>query len=1216
MLSGDCSVQSVDLLAMACQKLALTRVPACVKDSELRYVAVSPAFAALYGCPADAFKGRTDEELLDGWKDETRDSIERRAIVFGQDGTAEAALGKAGVTHRLQVEQFICDRGDIFIFERCDEVEPAVPVPATRLAQNAVADDDDRNFLSLIESALTHLDAGILILNPRDIVVYANDTMKNMHRRFMGTIQVGESLAKALGRAAANGIAPGVDCADEKACADWVEGRLAGYRVAHFEDVFETSDGRFLRMVNRRLPNGYMVGLHLDITESKEREALLIRQKEEVSLYKAILDALPVPVFARDENHVMAYANEVELGMGLAGKRGAETVGHDETAVFGDEAEAYFEENERVLKTGVVSEREVPMKLKNGGELPILLRVSRTRLPDGRRYVVGSLTDISALKEREIEIEQARSNAEAARQQLLDIINSIDTGIIVVRQDDLSIELANTHVLAKWKDTPLEDLIGRKFFEMMDYNDTTGRFDIGPGQLEAAKQHWSDQIKAGHVPLREVTTNDGEIYLVQGQQVAGGRLVLTYNDITQLRQQDRVIDEAHAKLAETGSLMNEALVAMAQGLVLLTDGRIRIFNEAVTRLLDLPEGMVKVGGGWQDIFTFCAARGDFGEEPNAFLEGISDRARRREVIDTNFSIGGSRWIRLEARPTAANDVIVLLTDVSELRSRQSELERLLARAEKADRAKSDFLAGVSHEIRTPMNGVLSMAELLARSNLDSRQKTYVDAIGKSAKALMTVINDILDFSRLESGSLELRPVNFNPLESVDDVVALFAVKAEEKGLDLVVTASPDTPHRVHGDALRFRQMVFNLVNNAVRFTERGHVEVRLSNGEPIDGRSTLKLEIEDTGIGIREDRLKTIFEKFARASISNGTHNEGLGLGLATAESLVRLFGGKIEATSEMGRGSTFTLKLPLATVEPASGSGGLQYSKPGEAHVVVVDAVAVRRESMVATLSGWGFDAIGAESGDEAIAIIEAAKAADIAIDAAIVSGGLPERGAARFTESLRSCERLSGVQVILVTSALPEALHMSSEIAAEAQLQRPVRSSLLFGTLCDLLAGKRQRAPAQSASPAAKAEPASAGPVEILVAEDNEINIMVYEQILSQMGCSYRIARDGEMAVKMWAQLRPQVVVMDVAMPVMDGLAATAAIREAEARCGLDRTPIIGATAHSLDTDRNACLDAGMDDYLAKPISPERLSSKIDTWRAIVKGEASIPKDFIQSA
>lgn len=1202
-------MQSVDLLAIACQKLALTRVPACIKDSELRYVAVSPTFAALYGCDTAAFKGRTDEELLDGFKDELRDAIERRAVVFGQEASTEATIGKVGTTHRVHVEQFTSDRGDIFIYECCGIVEPVATVPAIPAAETATSDEDERNFLSLIESALTHLDAGLLILNSRDVVVYINETMKNLHRRFTGTIQVGEPLAKALRRAVENGIARGVDCADDKACEAWVQSRLAGYRVSHFEDIFETSDGRFLRMINRRLPNGYMVGLHLDVTESKDREALLIRQKEEVSLYKAILDALPVPVFARDENHIMVYANDVEIGMGLAGKRGAETLGLDETAVFGDDAAVYFEENERVLQTGEVSEREVPMKLKNGGDLPVLVRVSRTLQPDGRRYVVGSLTDISALKEREIEIDRARNNAEASRQQVLDVINSIDTGIIVIRQDDLSIELANNHVLNKWKDTPLERVIGHNFMELLDYNDISRRFDVGLEQLAVAKQRWSEQIKSGHVALREVATVDGEVFLVQGHQVAGGRLVLTYNDITQLRQRDRVIDEANSKLAETGSLMNEALVAMAQGLMLLSAGKVRIFNDAVRRLLDLPAEMVKVGGGWQEVFDYCAARGDFGPEPGAFLEELSQRARRHEIIDTNFCVGDMRWIRLEARPTAAGDVIVLLTDVSELRQRQSELEQLLARAEKADRAKSDFLAGVSHEIRTPMNGVLSMAELLSRSNLDTRQKTYVDAIGKSAKALMTVINDILDFSKLESGTLELRAVNFNPLESVDDIVALFAVKAEEKGLDLVVSARPDIPQRVKGDAVRFRQIVLNLVNNAVRFTEHGHIEIRLSNGEPIDGCATLTIEIEDTGIGIREDRLKTIFEKFAGASVSKGTHNEGLGLGLATAESLVRLFGGKIDVASELGKGSTFTLRLPLAVVEPASVNAT-------RSNVVVIDAVAVRRNSMVATLSGRGFDAIGAETGDEAIAIIEAAKAADIVIDAAIVSSGLPERGAARFVDMLQRCERLSGVRVILVTSALPEALHMAAEIAADAQLQRPVRSSLLLETLCDILADKRHRPSAQPVPRISDPKAESPGPIDVLVAEDNDINTLVYEQILSQMGCSYHIVRDGEAAVKMWAQLRPQVVVMDVAMPLMDGLAATSAIRKVEQRHGLDRTPIIGVTAHSLDADRNICLDAGMDDYLPKPISPERLSSKIDTWRAIVSGEANIPKDFIQSA
>jgi signal transduction histidine kinase/CheY-like chemotaxis protein len=1209
--------------------LARTRVPACIKDSELRYVAVSAAFAALHGLDPRQFAGLTDADLPNGRFSSLRDEMERKAIVFGHDAEIDLAIGETEFPQRLRIEQFVGDSGDIFIYEHADPLAapPFAPAPWWEAHVHGVAPAEvptpalrtvDPTFLDVLKHALSHIDAGIIIIDPLGCVAFCNEKMEQFYRSFMGSIRAGERLSDVLARGIGRGLNAGVDPTDAAACAAWVESRLATFRDAYFEDVQQMRSGRWIKAINRRLDNGYVVGLRLDITDSKEREALLIRQKEEVSLYKAVLDALPVPVFVRDENHIMVYANEVERQ--LVAERNLDAMGFDERGIFGDDAESYIEENDRVLRTGEVSERETMMQHRSEAATHILSRISRAVLPDGKRYIVGSLTDMSALRHREAELEQAHIQAEAARRKLADIVDSIDTGIIVVRQDDLIVELANKNVLRKWEGTPLQDLVGHSFIDMLDYNHRAGIFDLTPEKLDAAKVRWRQTIASGEVPMLEFSTVQGEVYVIQGHQIGGGLMVLTYTDITELRRQDEAIGEARAKLAETGALMNEALVTMDQGLIMVSlPGEIQLCNDAVGRLLELPPGQLAIGGRWEDAFGFCALRGDFGPEPEGFLRDLAEHALQRRQADMSFCVAGSRWVRLEIRPVEGGGTIGLLTDVTELHRRQTELEELLRRAEKADRAKSDFLASVSHEFRTPMNGVLSMTELLARSDLDTRQKTYVNAIGKSAKSLLTIINDILEFSKLNSGQLEFHPVQFDPLECVDDVATILAVKAEEKDVALVVSPSHDLPKRVFGDPLRFRQMIFNLVTNAIRFTDRGHVEIRLRPLSDGGEGQRLLLEVEDTGVGMSPEQQAGVFDVSTQGASAHPGRADGLGLGLPTTLGLAHLFQGTVSLESELGRGSIFRISLPFecagaaferVDILPAVG-----------ARVLVVDDVDVSRNSIGAMLAGWQFDATGVATADEAVAVLDAADEAGLAIDVLIVSSSLPKRGARKLVETLHGDPRYSNTSVILVTSVLSDGLRGAGDVAAVAQLQRPIRSSLLLDTLCDVLAARRRiNSPQQSHDRSGQrpVAPHAASPdrIDVLVAEDSEVSALACEQILSSLGLSYRIARDGEQAVRDWQVFKPGIVIMDILMPRMNGYEATAAIRAAEERAEMRRTPIIGITARTLEHDRNACLDAGMDDYLPKPFSPELLAAKIDIWRSVVEGEAKITDGFIRSA
>ncbi|HEV2897804.1 MAG TPA: response regulator [Pseudaminobacter sp.] len=547
----------------------------------------------------------------------------------------------------------------------------------------------------------------------------------------------------------------------------------------------------------------------------------------------------------------------------------------------------------------------------------------------------------------------------------------------------------------------------------------------------------------------------------------------------------------------------------------------------------------------------------------------------------------------------------------------------LSKAEAADRAKSEFLANMSHEIRTPMNGVLGMAELLAKTELTPRQKTFTDVIVKSGNALITIINDILDFSKINAGQLTLDPAPFRLSEAVEDVATLISARVAEKNLELIVRIDPRLPSHLVGDVGRFRQIVTNMLGNAVKFTEKGHVLIDVS-GEAAGETIQLKVRVEDTGIGIPADKLQTVFEKFAQVDGSSTRRHEGTGLGLAIAARLVDLMGGTIGIESEVGRGSVFWFAVPLPVHEAGARNEIVPVDVTG-ARVLVIDDNAVNREILLEQLRSWGFDCAAAESGAVGLAFLDRACQLGAAVDCVILDYQMPGMSGADVAKAISSDARLSAIPVVILTSVDQiDFGRLVVEYGIAAHLTKPARSAMLLGTVIAVIQRARTqvgkahfvREPVQqlqnavaSAFTTLRGAPASGSererdavvngnaPLDVLVAEDNEVNQMVFGQILSGLGLSYRIAANGRTAVEMHRSLHPRLILMDVSMPEMNGYEAATAIREFEASTGA-RIPIIGVTAHALKGDREKCLDAGMDDYIPKPVSPDRLGAKIGTW------------------
>ncbi|MEX0954201.1 MAG: response regulator [Rhizobiaceae bacterium] len=539
------------------------------------------------------------------------------------------------------------------------------------------------------------------------------------------------------------------------------------------------------------------------------------------------------------------------------------------------------------------------------------------------------------------------------------------------------------------------------------------------------------------------------------------------------------------------------------------------------------------------------------------------------------------------------------------------------KAESADRAKSEFLANMSHEIRTPMNGVLGMAELLARTELDSRQNMFVDVIVKSGNALLTIINDILDFSKIDAGQLHLDPAPFHLAEAIEDVATLVSTRVAEKDLELIVRVDPGLPAGMIGDVGRLRQITTNLVGNAVKFTERGHVLIDVSSRPINDDAVEVTIRVEDTGIGIPDDKLANVFDKFAQVDASSTRRHEGTGLGLAIATRLVDLMGGEMGAESTLGKGSAFWFTVPLPLDREAVSRKPVPFDVSG-ARILAVDDNRINREIISEQLKSWGFDAAAADSGEMGLAFLDHATEIGAHVDCVILDYQMPGLNGADVARRIRSNPATASLPVILLTSVdQVETGRLAAECGISAQLTKPARSAALLETIVNALQTSRsaaqpevtltktptrqQEKPAPgpaAAAPQPRSAPANhPGNIDVLVAEDNEVNQLVFSQILDGLGISYRIASNGRTAVELYRTLHPAIVLMDVSMPEMNGLEAAAAIREIELSTG-KRTPIIGVTAHALKGDRERCMEAGMDDYLSKPVSPDRLAQKIEAW------------------
>jgi two-component system, sensor histidine kinase and response regulator len=656
----------------------------------------------------------------------------------------------------------------------------------------------------------------------------------------------------------------------------------------------------------------------------------------------------------------------------------------------------------------------------------------------------------------------------------------------------------------------------------------------------------------------------------------------------QLRQRERELEQKQAELRRSERFLHDIIENLPFMVFVKEAAMLRfvLFNRAGEQLLGVPREQLI---GKNDYDFFPKEQADFfTAKDREVLEGGEVIDIPEEPIDT---VHGRRILHTIKDPLLDDEgVPAFLLGISEdITERKRQADELVAagmalraakeEAEQASRAKSQFLANMSHEIRTPMNGILGMTELLSGMELSSQQRDYVETIHQSAETLLHLLNGILDLSRIEAGHLELESTSFSLREALGDALQTLGVRAARQGLELIHNIPPEVPDGLIGDPIRLRQVILNLVDNAVKFTDQGEIVVSIELIAKAPNRARLRFEVTDTGRGIALADQERIFKAFEQASTATTAPSGGTGLGLAISSELVEMMGGELELESELGRGSRFWFTIEFGLDESVVASGPRR-NLVRDVPVLIVDDNATNRRVLAELLASWRLRPTTASDGIEALERLRSAAANGRPFRVLLLDAVMPVMSGLELARSVREDRRLQGLSIILLSSAgIGHEIAEARELGIGRFLIKPVKQSDLLSAI--------ERELGEDSSQPKLAGPSPSSTLRVLLAEDDPVNQRVAKNLLTLRGHEVTCVDDGQAAVERLMQERERfdVVLMDVRMPRMDGLQATRAIREWEQDVG-GHIPIVAMTAQAMAGDRELCLAAGMDDYVSKPV------------------------------
>jgi two-component system sensor histidine kinase/response regulator len=833
---------------------------------------------------------------------------------------------------------------------------------------------------------------------------------------------------------------------------------------------------------------------------------------------------------------------------------------------------------------------------KVGHVVWVLLSVSLVYGMEGNPlFFLSQLQDITERKHAE---EMRRKSEESYRL----LVEQSPDAVLVHRQG--RIIFANRACVSLFGASGAGELLGKEMFDFVhpdDRENVRKRIREHAGDFTNVRQNETRLIGlSGKETYTEAVACSITYHGEASMQVA-------YRDISQRREAEKRLLESEASLA--GAQRVAHLGSWRRDLIDLEDwahNPLR-WSDEMFRILGYSVGEVEVS-------TENFVRAIHPDDRDRIGEGLSAAIRERTPYSADYRIilpnGTERNLHSQAEivydenTKRSSKMVGIVQDVTDRKRAEQELIAAKEAAEAGSRAKSEFLANMSHEIRTPLNGVMGMTDLALETDLTPEQREYLETVKVSADSLLTVINDILDFSKIESGKVDLELDDFNLRDSLEATLKTLALRADEKGVELLCEIAPSVPDVVRGDSNRLRQVVVNLIGNSIKFTDHGEVVLNV-HVEAEDGDDRIiHFTVSDTGIGIPAEKQKLIFEPFAQADNSTTRKYGGTGLGLTISKRLVGLMDGKMWVESEVGRGTQFHFTARLKTSEQPIAVGAIA---PPETlrgvKVLIVDDNRTNRRILEAMLKRWEMKSTSVEDGEEALARLSSAQNVGEAYALVLTDMHMPGMDGFSLIEQIRQRPELSTAIIMMLTSAGHRGDGARcQELGVAAYLLKPIRQSELREAIARVLGAPAQKGPIPLVTRYSLQDARDPQTIlSVLVAEDNTVNQLLATRLLEKRGHRVVMTANGREALEALAKDRFDLVLMDVQMPEMDGLQATRALREKEMEKGDGfHQPVIALTAHAMKGDQERCLAAGMDGFLTKPIRPQELDAILDIYVA----------------